>query len=426
MAVLEFIVYDLLSQAGILIGLLAFIGLVLQKKPADKVISGTIKTIVGFLIFGIGSTAAQGALTGLQTLFSEAFGLQGVTPISEAITAQAQTVFPTVIAWIMIGGFACNLIVARLTPFKYVYLTVHQTYYITFVYLALAVEVIANPSVPMFILVGGIMLGVYCTLSPALVQPFMRKVTGTDELAYGHTTSFGAIAGALVGKLFKSHEQETSEDLHIPDKLTFLKDITVSTAIVMTLLYVIGVSLAGPAWVEENMSGGTAAYLYAITQGVQFGVGITIVLTGVSMMVAEITEAFKGISEKLVPNAVPALDCPIVFNFAPTAVMIGFLSCLATVILCVVIFGAVGFYSLTPPVITCFFGGGPAGVFGNSTGGWRGAILAGVVAGLLLSFGQALTVGCLPTTIADFARWSNDFDYSVFTWPFQQIFRLFG
>ena len=63
-------------------------------------------------------------------------------------------------------------------------------------------------------------------------------------------------------------------------------------------------------------------------------------------------------------------------------------------------------------------------MFGNSTGGWRGAVLAGVVAGLMLSFGQALTVGCLPTTIADFARWSNDFDYSVFTWPFQQLLKL--
>ena len=45
----------------------------------------------------------------------------------------------------------------------------------------------------------------------------------------------------------------------------------------------------------------------------KFGVGITIVLNGVSMMVSEITEAFKGISEKIVPNAVPALDCPVVF-----------------------------------------------------------------------------------------------------------------
>ena len=47
----------------------------------------------------------------------------------------------------------------------------------------------------MIVIVGGIMLGVYCTLSPALVQPFMRKVTGSNDLAYGHTTSFGVIMG---------------------------------------------------------------------------------------------------------------------------------------------------------------------------------------------------------------------------------------
>lgn len=42
--------------------------------------------------------------------------------------------------------------------------------------------------------------------------------------------------------------------------------------------------------------------------------------------------------------------------------MLGFLSCLGTVILCTIIFGAIGWYALTPPVITTFFGGGPAGV----------------------------------------------------------------
>lgn len=420
--VVNFIINYIFNQPFILLGLVAMVGLILQKKPLQDVITGALKTGIGYLILSQGTSLLAGIVMPIAGILNKIFNVNATVSGVGQVAFEAE--WASSIALIMVVGFVVNLILARITKFKYVYLTAHQTYFITLVYLALAVEVIANPNKTMLIVAGGIILGVYCTLSPALVQPFMRKVTGTNELAYGHTTSFGVIVGALVGKAFQKYENESSEDLKIPEKLSFLKDITVSTAIVMTVLYLIGVTLAGPAWVQENVSGGATAYMYAISQGVKFGVGITIVLTGVSMMIAEITEAFKGISEKVVPDAVPALDCPIVFNFAPTAVMLGFLSCLTTVIICVVLFGAMGIYALTPPVITCFFGGGPAGVFGNSTGGWRGAILAGITAGLLLSIGQALTVGCLSATIADFARWSNDFDYSAFTWPFQQVVKL--
>ena len=53
MAVLQFVVYEILGEASLLIGLLALIGLLIQKKPAEKVVAGTVKTIVGFLIFGM-------------------------------------------------------------------------------------------------------------------------------------------------------------------------------------------------------------------------------------------------------------------------------------------------------------------------------------------------------------------------------------
>lgn len=423
-AVVNFIITYIFNQPFILLSLVAFIGLVLQKKTVSEVVTGSLKTGIGYLILSQGTGLLAGIVLPIANILNKVFNIQATT------TGMGQVAFEnewsSTIAIIMVIGFVVNLLLARFTKLKYVYLTAHQTYYIVLVYLALVIEVFPSPNKIVLLAIGGLLLGLYCTISPALVQPFLRNVTGTNDIAYGHTTSFGVIVGALVGKVFKNKKDETSEDLNLPKQLGFLKDITISTAIVMTLVYVIFVTLAGPTWVEENISNGTAAYLYAITQGVGFGVGITIVLTGVSMMVAAITEAFKGISEKLVPDAIPALDCPIVFNFAPTAVMIGFLSCLATVMICMVIFGAIGFYALTPPVITCFFGGGPAGVFGNSTGGWRGAILAGVVAGLMLSFGQALTVGCLTNTIADFARWSNDFDYSVFPALFQAIVRLFA
>ncbi len=412
------------DQPFIFLSLVAMVGLLLQHKSIDRVITGSLKTGIGYLILGVGTSTIAGVVTPIANLLQKIMGIEATTGGmgTNAFTEQ----WASTIAIIMVVGFFVNLLLARFTPFKYVYLTAHQTYYMVFVYLAIAVEVFVAPNTTWLIVIGGLLLGAYCTFAPALAQPFLRKVTGSNNFAYGHTTTFGVICGALAGKLFKNHVDETSENIKINPKLNFLKDITVSTALIMTLLYVIATLLAGTGFVEETLSGGQPAILWAIVSGVQFGVGITIVLSGVSMMVAEITEAFKGISEKIVPNAIPALDCPVVFNFAPSAVMLGFLSCLGTVILCTVIFGAMGIYALTPPVITTFFGGGPAGVFGNSTGGWRGAIIAGVVAGLLLSFGQMLTVGALQTTVADFARWSNDFDYSVFPALFKGVLSIFA
>ena len=56
-------------------------------------------------------------------------------------------------------------------------------------------------------------------------------------------------------------------------------------------------------------------------------------LQGVKMLIAEIVPAFKGISDKLVPGAKPALDCPMVFPVAPNAVLIGFYAHLRQVLL---------------------------------------------------------------------------------------------
>lgn len=421
--IISFFQTYIFGQPFIFLSLVAMLGLILQKKSIDRIITGSIKTGLGYLILGVGTGTIAGVVLPISQLLGKIIGIEATAPgmgTNEFVARYAPT-----IAIIMVVGFFINILLARITKFKYIYLTAHQTYYIVFVYLAIAVEVFVNPNPTWTIIIGGLLLGIYCTLAPALAQPFLRKVTNSDDFAYGHTTTLGVVAGSLVGNVFKKHKDDSSENIKINPKLNFMKDISVSTALVMTVLYIIATLIAGTDYVEANLSGGQTAIVWAIVSGVQFGVGITIVLSGVSMMVAEITEAFKGISEKIVPNAIPALDCPVVFNFAPTAVMLGFLSCLGTVIICTLIFGVTGIYALTPPVITTFFGGGPAGVFGNATGGWRGAILAGVVAGLLLSFGQMLTVGALQTTVADFARWSNDFDYSAFPALFKAILQIF-
>ena len=42
--------------------------------------------------------------------------------------------------------------------------------------LAVAVEVFANPNNTLVIIIGGLLTGIYCTLAPALAQPFLRKL----------------------------------------------------------------------------------------------------------------------------------------------------------------------------------------------------------------------------------------------------------
>ena len=141
MSILEVIVYDLLGSAAILVGLMAFIGLVLQKSPLDEVITGTIKTIVGFLVFGIGSGAAAAALNSFQEMFASGFGLEGVLPLAEAVTALAQEKFGTVVSLVMVLGFAMNLLVARITPFKNIFLKLVSLSNLCFKYLVTAVTV---------------------------------------------------------------------------------------------------------------------------------------------------------------------------------------------------------------------------------------------------------------------------------------------
>ena len=80
--ILKFLVYDLLGTSSILVGFIAMVGLLLQKKSGDKVLTGTIKTIVGFLIFSAGAGVGVQALSGFQELFTKGFNLTGVLPFN--------------------------------------------------------------------------------------------------------------------------------------------------------------------------------------------------------------------------------------------------------------------------------------------------------------------------------------------------------
>ncbi len=205
-----------------------------------------------------------------------------------------------------------------------------------------------------------------------------------------------------------------------------MRDTTVSISITMIVFFVIvtGVAvlnggLSDPVISALFAGGDTKTHwlVWALMHGINFAAGVYIILSGVRLIIGEIVPAFKGIAEKLVPNSKPALDCPVVFPYAPNAVLIGFL---VSFVGGIVGLFALGFINsnlvpvalILPGVIPHFFCGASAGVFGNAQGGLKGCVAGSFAHGLLITFLPAI---CMPVMGAlQFANTTfSDADFSV-------------
>lgn len=119
---MKFII-SLLSTPAVLLGVVAFIGLMMQKKTPVEIFTGAAKTLIGFLIFGIGASAMTGALQNFNALFQFGFKIQGVIASPEAATALAQGTYGFAVSLTLILAFILNLVFARITKFKNIFFT---------------------------------------------------------------------------------------------------------------------------------------------------------------------------------------------------------------------------------------------------------------------------------------------------------------
>lgn len=118
------------------------------------------------------------------------------------------------------GGFAINLLLARLTRFKYIYLTGHMMFWTTMIFAGVMVNTEPAISAVQLTLMLTVIMGLYWTLQPALVQPWVRKITGNDNVALGHTSASVALLGAIFGQIF-ARNKISSEDIKVPKNLVF-------------------------------------------------------------------------------------------------------------------------------------------------------------------------------------------------------------
>lgn len=429
---LDFII-NILSTPAILVGLLALIGLALQKKPIEEITKGTAKTIVGFLVLTAGAGFLQsGSLNAFGDIFNYAFGMQGVIPNNEAIVSLGLKQFATDTAYIMCIGMIANIIMARFSSMNFIFLTGHHT-----LYMACMIAVILNVGgLTGFQLWfgGGLILGLMMVLAPAITQSTMQKIVKTDALAFGHFGSFGYWFAAQVGKKFKG--SKSTEEINFPQRISFLRDTTVSIGLTMVIFFLLITGIAVSKGILEadpqtilatypnlggllNVGAETQTHwaVWAITSGLSFAGGVYIILSGVRLIIGEIVPAFRGIAEKLVPNAKPAIDCPVVYPYAPNAVLIGFLVSFLGGIIGLVALGIIDktlipVALILPGVVPHFFCGATAGVFANAEGGIKGCLVGSFLHGLLITFLPAI---CMPVMGAlNFANCTfSDSDFSM-------------
>jgi len=413
--ILTFLANNVFGQVPILIGLITLAGLLLQRKRFEDVLAGALRATIGVVILFIGVEIFTGGLTSFQTVLASAMGTdppKAEHTLTDFFQEQGGT-----IALVITVAFLAHVLIVRLFPAAhYLYLTGHLMFWISTVTVASLVLLAPGADQLTLVLCGAGFVAAYWTLQPIWMRPLMRRVMPDDRFGFAHTSSLAALATGVLAKPLGDRDKHDTEKLKLPRQLSFFKDVNVSTALVISVIMLLGIAFADDGVVNKlaaEMDDKLSPWVWGLMVGLRFAGGIAILLYGVRMFLGEIVPAFKGFSDRVIPGTRPALDAPTVFPVAPTAVMVGFVSSTVVFLACLGIFAAAGWFTLAPPMIMLFFVGGAAAVFGNAVAGWRGALLGGVLSGLILAIGQAVTWGLYEKTAPELATLADPDWYAI-------------
>lgn len=387
MVVLNFIATQIFGQPSVLFGLIVFVGLLVQRKSFNEVLMGTVKAIVGFFVLNEGCTLLQNAINPVVSWIQAMIGVRGVQPQEFAVMGVVMKDYAGEVGLAVVIGFILNIVLARISKYKNIAITGHLMLH----WAAWIVGMVAATSLPTWAVIGlsGLICGLQYWISPSIIGFFMKKSGKmTDEYTvYCHEVT-GIAFASLFGKLI-GNPDKSCNDLKVEGKMEWLRDNTVSMAILSAIIWIIIGLLAGPSVVAETANGQFWG-IYLVLLAMQFAGGLTILLMGVRMLIAELVPAFEGIAEKFVPGALPGLDYPTVFGFSQNAVFIGFIFNLlggifATLLLVVLKAPIV----VLPAVWINFWQGGIMGVFADVYGGRRAVIITTLIAGFISALGWA-------------------------------------
>ncbi len=434
-----FIAKNIFTQPAYFIGFIVLLGYVLLKKPWYECLSGFIKATVGYFILTVGSGGLvsnfRPILVGLKDRFNLSamvidpyFGQNAV----QAAMEQAGKSFSQVMVLLLIA-FIFNILLVRfqkITKLRAVFTTGHvqmqqaaTAFWLIFFCFP---ELGDTPT----LMVMSLLLGLYWAVGSNLTVEPTQDLTEGAGFSIAHQQNFGIYIFSKLSERLGKNDKNTKklEDMELPGWLSMFNDNMVSTAVLMTFFFGGILLVLGEDYIiaQEFMKQGDSFFFYILTTSFNFAVFLAILQLGVRTFVAELTVSFQGISDRLLPGAVPGIDCAAVFGFgSQNAVTIGFL------------FGAIGQFLaiaalilLKSPTIVIagfvpvFFDNATIGVYCNNKGGIRATMLMPFICGLCQVFGSALIASWVG--LAVHGGYLGMFDWAT-VWPmFTVIMKVLG
>ena len=418
----EFIATQVIGEPAIMFGLIALLGLLLLRRPFEEVMLGTVKTVIGFVILVAGASMLMSTCDPLTAWVREILGVDGVIPQNWLIVSKVMAEHGREVGLVVTVGFLINLVLARITPVKSIAVTGH----IMMIWACWIVGILLGTGWSEGAVIGAasIICGLHYWLTPAIIHRFLRRndrLTGEWSLYVPEITGV-AVAGWLAPVVGDPNAR--CEDMKVPKSLEWLRDTTVGVAVVAALFWAMVGIAAGPSVVQKS-AGVQNWVIFLLMMGVKFGGGLAVVLHGVRMLLAEIVPAFNGIATRLIPGAIAGLDYPTVFQFAPSAVFIGFLSNLVGGVLATVCMVAMKFPVIVLPAVWMnFWSGALVGTVADAYGGRRGAVIVCLLLGFLAPFGWGLGYP-LSGLLAGSGAVNDYTDVATYGLLFQYVLRAF-
>ncbi|WP_083090247.1 PTS ascorbate transporter subunit IIC [Actinomyces vulturis] len=395
---------EIVRKPAIIIAIVTFLGLVFTRNKATKVVSGTIIAFVGFTMIKLGSHILGDVLKGFSKLFNEAFNLSGVVPSNEAVMSKLLADLGSTASFVLVVGLVVNILVARFTPFKAVYLSLHLALFSAFAITAVFARAAAANWIT--VVAGGILLGLYMAISPSIIAKYTKDVVNSDDYTIAHSGTLAYFLGSFLASKFGNKERD-AEDIKVNDRILFLKDPNVATMLTMFILFFVSSIVAGGDTLDAVLSdlAGKDVHanllIFSLEEAAKFAGGLFIVKAGIKLFIDELVPAFKGFAKVFAPGAIPGVDVLVLFDRSPNTALIGFLTSFLTGVVMIFVLPLFGYAVIVPGLMACFITGGAAAILGNAQGGLRGAIIASVTDGLLLS---VLPAVCLPMFTEIFAK----------------------